>query len=591
MDMQIYYTRIFMKKNKWFKAVLALLPALFLQAFCGQASAQVSHGVHLQTTTKYDYARHRGVVSVESFVEGEARVVQQGSPLDIILVLDVSGSMSGYMDGEQFIRHDDFDTSKPVDTYYDRHKWMGLISGGYVSKLGRMMDAAYSFVEAIEANVRTTGLDHRVGIVTFSSTSKTSIAMPLSSVRNDLETFRSAIYSFKADGATASDEGMRKALEMFEATGSATASKAVLMFTDGEPTDLLLFEPKVANDAIKAAGNLKKGMKCSIYTVGMFSGDVNWWVDAYMNGVSSNYPEAVSYDSLGEGSDQGYYIQVTASDKLSGVFDGISASIIVGGAKVELTEAAQIRDYMPPYMQLPKGTSVEDIHTYTCRCIGYDPDTDEFTFSSVREPLVLGEDGISISQDEDGCAIVSVTGFNYKEHWCGPGMTSGQKLIVNIPFELGALSDGELDLNRHETSLYDESGQAAGSFTVNNLRFFDLTVECNGLCGGESSVYRLVDAETGKILCRFALNSGDGAHEEAGDVFVQPGGIASRTLRNVPEGNYRLIEENWNWAYTTLPAKNVDFLLDKNTTIRFEGKHKNGSDSPLHTEVHRTNSH
>lgn len=304
-----------------------------------------------------------------------------------------------------------------------------------------------------------------------------------------------------------------------------------------------------------------------------------------MNAVSSNYPSATAMDKMGDGSDKGYYTDVSESGNLSVVFDGISEEIIVGGAKIELTETAQIRDYMPPYMQLPEGTSVEDIHIYTCRCVGYDPISKEFSFSNVRESIDLGPDGITISHDEDGCATVSVTGFNYKEHWCGPGMTSGRKLIVHIPFELSAVHDGEFNPNRHESGLYDPEGHPAGSFDVQILRFFDLTIECTGLCSGESTVYRLMDAQSGKFLCRFALGDkvGGQEHSSAGHNVVR------RVLKNVPEGNYILIEEGWNWAYTTLPAKEVNFSVTGDTLLKFNVTHKSGAQIPLHTEVHLTN--
>lgn len=574
-DMWICFIQIFMRR---IEIVCALLTVLGLPL-----SAQ--EGIHISTTTSYDYARHVGVVSVESFVEGEVQVIKEATALDIVLVLDLSGSMDSAMKGEKFVPYDSFDRTKPVGVYYDTgDSWLGVVVGGRVTKLGRMMDAAYSFAQSIEANARATGLDHRVGIVTFSSAEKTKTEMQLTGIQGHLEEFREVIYGFRASGATESDTGLRLARELFDSAPltQEQRTRTVLMFTDGEPTDGLIFSTSVANRAIQAALGLKQDLQCNVFAVGMFADDVYQWIGDYMNALSSNYPLAQSMSSLGSGEDKGYYVRVTDAGTLSGVFDGISEEIIVGGAKVELSETAQIRDYMPPYMQLPQGTGIQDIHIYTCRCVAYDASSGEFIFSSVREPLDPGPQGITISVDEDGCTMVSVTGFNYKEHWCGPGMTSGRKLIVNIPFELSAVNNGEFNPNQHESGLYGPDGSPAGSFEVEPLRFFDLVVQCSGLCAGESAVYRLMDGSGTKILCRFGI-SADGigiAHDSSG-------ACVSRTLRNVPQGEYILVEEGWNWAYTTAGSKSVRFTLDGPKTIRYECTHKTGDQSPLHTEVHR----
>lgn len=124
-------------------------------------------------------------------------------------------------------------------------------------------------------------------------------------------------------------------------------SKELLyFFTDGEPNHQSGFDKSVANSAITSAKTIKAD--ADIYTIGIFSGaDVSitghsgsgsWSAkekfNAFMHGLSSNYPDAKTYKELGtrakdsKGQDAAYYKVATKADELEKIFTQIEDEIV-----------------------------------------------------------------------------------------------------------------------------------------------------------------------------------------------------------------------------------------------------------------------
>lgn len=254
------------------------------------------------------------------------------TPLDIVMVLDASGSMDRAMG--------DTDSTKRVTA---------------------LKNAAYSFIDTIaKQNKGIEGVDrqHRVAIVKFAGdktdkigndtydkrefgrTNTYNYSQVMAGLTNcsgaGVTDLRETIKAIKSAGATRADNGLQLAEGI--TSGRADAKKIVVFFTDGTPTSYDEFDSKVANDAVTAAKNMKDS-KATVYTIGIFSGanpaadpsnkgtsDVN----KFMHAVSSNYPSATSYtsDMLGarvENSD--YYKSATNAEELKKVFDDISQAI------------------------------------------------------------------------------------------------------------------------------------------------------------------------------------------------------------------------------------------------------------------------
>lgn len=250
------------------------------------------------------------------------------TPLDIVMVLDASGSMDDPMGGG--------DSTKRIDA---------------------LKSAANSFINTIaKQNEAIEGVDrqHRVAIVKFAGDKTDKVGNDTyyqgqykynhSQVMKGLtdcfggnvKALKDTVAGIKPSGATRADYGLELAGDI--TSGRADAKKIVVFFTDGKPTSYSEFDSDVANAAVTAAKKMKDG-KATVYTIGIFSGadpvadpskkgtsDVN----KFMHAVSSNYPDATSYasDELGtraENSD--YYKSATNAEELKKVFDDISQAI------------------------------------------------------------------------------------------------------------------------------------------------------------------------------------------------------------------------------------------------------------------------
>ncbi len=315
------------------------------------------------------------------------------TPLDIVLVLDASGSMDDPMNRN--------DNTKRIDA---------------------LKKAANDFVTTIaEQNqgISDSSKQHQVSIVKFSGDKSAVVGndtytkggyaynysqvMKTMSPCTDAAAFMSTINSIRPAGATRADNGLQ--LAQSQTSNREDAKKIVIFFTDGSPTSTSGFESGVASEAVSAAKAMKdKGT--TVYTIGIFS-DANPSADPsgasnenkFMHAVSSNYPEA-SYTytqgfwggwnwDLGtraEGSD--FYKSASNADDLDKVFEGISSEIVKGsGYPTKVTEGAEhqdgfiiIDDALGAYMQVdgfkaialngqtfenPTKTTAGNVDTYT----------------------------------------------------------------------------------------------------------------------------------------------------------------------------------------------------------------------------------
>lgn len=248
------------------------------------------------------------------------------TPLDIVMVLDASGSMDRAMG--------DTDNTKRITA---------------------LKNAAYSFIDTIakqNEGIESVDRQHKVAIVKFSGDTTKKVGND--TYRADGYTYnysqvmsgltdcsgpgvtdlKKTIKAIKPAGATRADYG----LELAEGitSGRADAKKIVVFFTDGTPTKVDKFDPGVANDAVTAAKNMKDS-KAAVYTIGIFDGanpsasiqDSNTSQEnKFMQAVSSNYPNATAWNAHGtraENSD--YYKSATNAEELKKVFDDISQAI------------------------------------------------------------------------------------------------------------------------------------------------------------------------------------------------------------------------------------------------------------------------
>ena len=289
------------------------------------------------------------------------------TPLDIVLVLDASGSMDDSMGNR--------DSTKRIDA---------------------LKAAANAFVDEIaKANegVSDANQQHRVAVVKFAGNGTERIGndtywsggykynysqrmLGLTACTQDGKgTITSRINAIEPAGATRADEGMRQAKKALDDNPRPGAKKVVVFFTDGTPTTSNEFSERVANRAVSTAKALKDG-GTTIYTVGIQNGanpsvDPDSWgatkENKFLHAVSSNYPAATEYDELGaRATDSDFYKTATSADGLKDVFSGISQDIVsAAGHPTDVVEGAEntsgyvtFTDQLGDYMKVDSFKSI-----------------------------------------------------------------------------------------------------------------------------------------------------------------------------------------------------------------------------------------
>ena len=306
-----------------------------------------------------------------SAISSTSDTTVSGKPLDIVMVLDASGSM-----GDEMSRSD---RTKRIDA---------------------LKTAANRFIDTIATqnqSITDESKQHQVAIVKFAGTKRSTTVgndrdengynysqtmKKLTLCKGeDAESLKNTIDSISPAGATRADYGLQLAEGI--SSGRADAKKVVVFFTDGSPTSWDGFENEVANDAINSAKKIKdKG--ADIYTIGIFSG-VNPSADPtadgtskenkFMHAVSSNYPAASSSISIWRGwtinfgaraENANYYKSATNAAELEKIFEEISGSIIKTGSPTEVHDGygehesgyITFTDRLGDFMQVDDFTSV-----------------------------------------------------------------------------------------------------------------------------------------------------------------------------------------------------------------------------------------
>ena len=332
-------------------------------------------------------------------------------PLDIVMVLDASGSMDDPMGGK-----------------------------GSPKRIVALKNAANHFIDTIaeqNKNVKDASKQHQVAIVKFAG--KKSDKVGNDTYRDDGNTYN---YSQTMLGLTVCKDGGAKSLKntvnLIEPAGSTRADygmdlakgiagredaqKIAVFFTDGSPTSSNGFEAEVAKDAINIAKTIKSG-GATIYTIGIFNGakpgddptsSRTSNENKFMHAVSSNYPDATSSVSHGFfGTEKwnvnfgnpvagaSYYKSATNAAELDQVFKDISSAITSGKGfptKVEGNNPngsgyITFEDELGAFMQVDSFTGAEyNGKTYGAATKSTDGNIDTYTFDGELAHLVITVD-------------------------------------------------------------------------------------------------------------------------------------------------------------------------------------------------------
>lgn len=258
-------------------------------------------------------------------------------PLDIVLVLDVSGSMEDPITST--------DTTKRITILKDS---INQFIEEFAKNNSKQSDEKYQSRISI---IKFAGdKSDKVGNDTYTENryryNYTQIMNDFFTATNDNKAkLEDVVNSISPAGATRSDFAMELALKQINQSKNdesrKDAKRIVFFVTDGQPTTLNNFDDDVANKVITASEEIKKDAE--VYTFGMFSltdpsitghvGSGSWSdaekFNAYMHGVSSNYSDAQSYKNLGtRAENSAYYMGAKSSKEATAIFDSVIAKLL-----------------------------------------------------------------------------------------------------------------------------------------------------------------------------------------------------------------------------------------------------------------------
>ena len=164
---------------------------------------------------------------------------------------------------------------------------------------------------------------------------------------NELQQERAAVNALQAAGATRADYGLQLAATQLN-PGRPDAQKLTIFYSDGSPASYSEFDTEVADGAITAAADLKNDHS-QVISIGAMSGanpDGTDDANKFMNYVSSNYPNAQSMSKPGAQGEGTYYYAVSASTNLQTIFEKIISMVTSGTAYQDVTMTDTLSDYV-----------------------------------------------------------------------------------------------------------------------------------------------------------------------------------------------------------------------------------------------------
>ena len=514
------------------------LPAVSVQpvlrAVRASGANELKDGLNLSKTATAN-ADGSYKIRMEAFTTGKVTTTTSTTPVDVVLVLDQSGSMA-----------DDFNGNSTNNNTSRRQYAMKQAVNQFIGAVADKYDAEKS--------------DHRISIVTFGSDASVLQGWTLvTPAETDTAESPSGETALKAKinglpsepkGATNVADGMKQAETLmgsgYNYTGSnTTRQKVVVVFTDGVPTTESDFSTTVANAAIQSAKVLK-GSGATVYSVGIFTGanpnemygasgfDTNsngtvnskWVKDTwglfpgtdfpeadrpagnrFLNLLSSNFEDAtdvglkrktrvlgifhyeITYTISKNFSrtSSSYYLTANDSASLSRIFTTISENI--GQASIDLSSSTVVKDIVTPYFTMPANTA--DVKLYTADYNGKSFGMEQPAGSDVRATI------------DANANTVSVTGFDFNKYYVADKKhegTYGKKLIIEFSVQRkpGFVGGNNVPTNGDTSGVYTEKGVSAGLFDVPKVNVPIIAPE---LAGQDCHVYYLGTQPTPEQMC------------------------------------------------------------------------------------------
>lgn len=434
-------------------------------------------GMEMSKTLQLNADGKTGTLTLEAYATGQSQVVYSAKPVDIVLVLDVSGSMDDKVNGTKKIVALQNAVNSFIDTVADKCKDSEEKSNIAIVKFsGNKTDKVGNDTYREDGN-----------IYNYSQTVK-----ELTSVEQK-DALKQAVNGLTARGATCADYGMELARDIL-LKDTSDNPKVVIMFTDGTPTAFNGFEKPVADAAISASHQIKAN-GATVYTVGIF-GDLNGSqkvydtrdhglfsgyqeikpasnvVYGYMNAVSSNDTTSTSLNLNNlDKTVHDKFMTASSAAELEKIFTQIGNE--TGGSDASLTDTATMVDVISEYFQLPDNDQ-SSLKAYTVPFTGTD--------ASGNRQWGANQTDYTTSINVEG-SKVSIAGFNYSDNWVGfhtangTQTARGSKMVLEIPIQVKDGTVDEVPTNDlNNSGILDGKGDMFAKFVSPVVKYAYFTV-------------------------------------------------------------------------------------------------------------------
>ncbi len=413
---------------------IAIAAALLATAVNASAQYNIENGVGTSKQVTGPDSNGDYTIRLETFATGTTTVTESATPVDVVLVLDVSGSMNQndkitklknavntfietIQENDLYIVERDAQGNVTKKTRRVDEKNNPISLGNQISivkfaeptyysnesgwVLGRTTTASITpgnhFPEYTEYRNEYYYRDYNTNYYAWSSYDRynaTEVLQGFTTTASDsnVSSLQTAVNSMIAAGSTAADYGLNLARLLLAGPNvNPKANKVVVFFTDGSPTHSSNFSNTVANNAITYAKQIKDS-GATIFSIGVFDStptpNGNVW--RYMNYVSSNYPNATDINTGGADGDstQNFYQDASSSSAdLTAIFKAIASGI--GKAEKEVGESTQVRDVVTNSFVLPNTVTAADVHVYTSAATGDATSSDDTNPAGWATPVEI----------------------------------------------------------------------------------------------------------------------------------------------------------------------------------------------------------
>lgn len=579
-------------------------------------------------------------IKLETFATGTSSYVSSYVPVDILLVLDVSTSMT--------------QNNYPVGSSTTR---LAALKDAVKVFIGSIYDNAYA---AKQTDASFTG--NRIGIVSFGGFSRDDTDGWVNVLENNAVIKNGDDYSGSlittvtnlstGSSGTWTHSGIELGIDNYldgapaSASSREDASLVVVIFTDGEPAaggDSVggqsgpNFNSYIANTAVFLSNQLKTEYGATVFTVTLLGNSIDNRVIPFANLLSSNYPEATAekqstntwtYHSdtgkvtasgldYGNVEQTGYFQNVGASN-LNSIFQSIADAS--GASSASVGTSTQVRDVVSSSFTVPDGFDASDVTLYTLNIKEDGTGWDETT--KVTNPT-----GVSVTPgtNSDGNKTLTVEGFDFSKddspnqagedqtgdgNWVGiryrangDPFYAGKELVIEFDIELkDDVTGGDATAtNMPESGVYIYDEETEEYTCINNFLVpvrdlpVNITIEKTGLKYGESATFEIHRAlpkkdSDGNIVYNTITGKPEPDPATWDDHFskvivtnkAEGGNTTTKITKTIlaldPGYVYRVVEDKWGWAYDLTHTGNGEMTTSSVVVnpFKFTNKEKTG---------------